>query len=84
MRLVKELVAKASKDEEDHLRHKEEQKLFVVRTFANNVVNEWKGNFDFLLDAFRDLLNTCPRLREFPPPTTHTPRGESRNLGKVF
>ena len=47
MRLVKELVAKASKDEEDHLRHKEEQKLFVVRTFANNVVNEWKGNFDF-------------------------------------
>ena len=47
MRLVKDLVAKASKDEEDHLRHKEEQKLFVVRTFANNVVNEWKGNFDF-------------------------------------
>ena len=38
MKLAKEQAAKASKAEKEHLRQKEEQKLFVVRTFANNVV----------------------------------------------
>ena len=47
MKLVKELVAKASQEEEDHLRQKEEQKLFVVRTFANNVVSVEKVDQDF-------------------------------------
>ena len=40
MKLVKELVAKASKEDGgDQLKKKEEQKLFVVRTFADNVVS---------------------------------------------
>ena len=39
LKLIKELVAKVGKEEEDHLRQKEEQKLFVVRTFAENLVS---------------------------------------------
>ena len=39
MKLFQELATKASKEEKEHSRQKEEQKLFVVRTFANNVVS---------------------------------------------
>ena len=47
LREQEELVAKASQEEEDHLRQKEEQKLFVVRTFANNVVSVETVDQDF-------------------------------------
>ena len=44
LKLIKELVAKVSKEEEDQLRQKEEQKLFVVRTFAENMVSLYSCN----------------------------------------